>query len=158
MTQTVAQAGAALEHEEAGDDPSDVPALWSAWRWPAATAAIIAAGAHLPVLGEHVREAPYMGVLFAVFSLGVLGLAAALLYADTVRRYMLLAGWSLLAVGTYAASRTVAFPRLERDVGNWSDPWGLLALTAELTVAGCCAAAIRRRWVSRLDALSIQAV
>ena len=122
--------------------------LWSRWRWPASVAAVAACLFHLPVMDEHLSEAPYMGVLFAVFSLVVLGLAAAIQLADTPRRYLLLGSWCLLAVLTYAATRLVAFPQLEHDVGQWIELWGLLAIGAELTAVACCAAALhagRRR-------------
>ena len=45
-------------------------------RWAAAVAACLAAAAHLPVLVDHVREAPYMGILFVVFSLAALAVGA----------------------------------------------------------------------------------
>lgn len=146
MTDT-ARFGAPVEDSETEwPDENEWPAgLWSHWRWPASVGAIVAALAHLPVMADHVQEAPYMGVLFAVFALGALALAAALLLADTTARYVLLGGWCLLAVLAYVATRLVAFPQVEHDVGHWADPWGIAAIAVELTVAACCAAAVRRR-------------
>lgn len=119
-------------HRDPGEQ-DEQPGLWSGWRWPASLLAIAASLMHLPVMDEHLAGAPYMGALFVLFSFIVLGLAAALLLADTAIRYLLLGGWCLLAVLTYLATRSIAFPQLADDVGNWSDPW---ALAAAITAAG----------------------
>jgi hypothetical protein len=130
---------------DAWDEEDWQPGLWSGWRWPAVVGAVAAALVHLPVMADHVQEAPYMGVLFAVFGLVALGLAAALLLADTPVRYALLGVWCLLAVAAYAATRLVALPGLEHDVGHWTDPWGMGAVAVELAVAISCVAALRGR-------------
>lgn len=145
MTGTAHFGHPVLDADDDADEEGWEPGLWSGWRWPASTFAVAASLAHLPVMDEHLQDAPYMAGLFALFSLAVLGLAAALLLADTAVRYVLLGGWCLLAVLVYAATRTVAFPQLQADVGNWVDAWGLVALGAELAVAACCAGALSRR-------------
>ena len=127
------------------DDDFWQPGLWSEWRWPAAVGALAAALAHLPIMGDHVQEAPYVGLLLAALALVGLGLAAALLIADTAVRYVLLGAWSLLAVLAYAATRLVATAQVERGAGDGIYPWAFAAVAAELTVAACCAAAVRRR-------------
>ena len=144
MTETE-QFGPPVAVDHHNDEPDWAPGLLSGWRWPATLLAIVAALAHVPVMGEHVRKAPYMGGLFALFSLTVLGLAAALLLADTALRYALLGGWCALALLTYVATRTIAVPQLADDVGNWTELWGLVSIAAELGVVACCTAAIISR-------------
>ena len=126
------------------DDDSAGASLLSGWRWPAALLGITSVVAHLPVIPEHVREAPYMGALFGVYCLAALALVALLLLADTLTRYVLLALVSATAVLTYVATRLVAFPQLAGDVGSWGDPFGLLAITAEAGTAAACALALAR--------------
>jgi len=118
------------------EDQARTTALWSAWRFPAAAGGLVVAGAHLPVLAEHLREAPYLGVLFTAFSLLVLAAAAALLLYDTLVRYALLGAACLAAVLAYAATRLLAFP--QGDVGNWIEPWGIVAVLSETLTATAC--------------------
>jgi hypothetical protein len=91
--------------------------------------------AHLPVLQEHLREATWMGSLFAAFALACAALAAALALsgAPTLR----IAGGVLCtaAVLTYVATRLVAFPQLGDDVGNWGEPWGVVSVALETLAA-----------------------
>ena len=49
-----------------------------------------------------------------------------------------------LAILGYAATRTVAFPQLADDVGNWLEPLGIVAICSEATVIGFSLAALRR--------------
>lgn len=127
------------------DSATGAPGLFSPWRWVAVGAAVVAAVAHLPVTPEHLHEAPYMGALFAAFALAALAGAAALLLADTAPRYALLGSLCAVAVATYAATRLVAFPQLADDVGNWTDPLGIVSVATELAAAAACALALRQR-------------
>lgn len=125
-----------------GSPPSDQ--VLSGWRWAAVLLAMASVVAHLPVIQEHVRDAPYMGVLFAVYCLAALVAAAALLLAEQRSRYVLLAAVTAAAALTYVLTRLVAFPQLAGDVGHWGDPYGLAALTAEVAAATACVLALRR--------------
>ncbi len=91
MTAVGASPAPALERHEYAL-PTVAQGRSSTWRWPAAASALLAAGAPLPVLPEHLREAPYLGVLLTLVDLAVLGVAAALLLNDTPTRYRTLAG------------------------------------------------------------------
>jgi hypothetical protein len=93
----------------------------------------VAAGlAHLPVAPEHLREAPYLGVLFVVFAVIATALGALL--------WLCPANWAVGSVGmlcgaavvAYAATRLVAFPQISDDVGNWLEPWGVVSVALEL--------------------------
>jgi hypothetical protein len=95
----------------------------------------VAAGlAHLPVTPQHLREAPYMGVLFATFAAVGVVLGAVLLLRPRAR---LANGAGVLcgaAIGAYVATRVVAFPQIGDDVGNWAEPWGVVSVALEAAV------------------------
>jgi hypothetical protein len=94
-------------------------------------AVLLAAAAHLPVIRPHLSEAPYMGVLFVLLTAACVLLAATLISWDSPLIYLLSASTCGLAVLGYAATRLTAFPMLADDVGNWTEPLGLVAVAAE---------------------------
>jgi hypothetical protein len=106
----------------------------SSARWPLAAAAAVAAVAHIPVIGEHLEEAPYMGVLFIVLTAACFALGAAVLVLDSTAVYVASALTCGLAVIGYAATRLVAFPMLADDVGNWFEPLGVASIASEAVV------------------------
>lgn len=92
----------------------------------AVPAALAAAAAHLPVIAPHLSEAPYMGVLFIVFTSACILLGAALISVDAPLIYLasgITCGLGMLA---YVVTRTVALPMLSDDVGNWFEPLGVV--------------------------------
>lgn len=103
-------------------------------RWPVISLLIIAAVAHVPVTVEHLKEAPYMGVLFGMFTVAALLVAGALAAGATSGRYVVAAALCTAAVAAYVATRLVAFPLLSDDVGAWSEPLGLLSVGLETAV------------------------
>ena len=108
-----------------------------------AAAALVAAAAHVPVIGPHLEEAPYMGVLFVVLTVACAALATAVLLRDTVAVYGLAALTCGLAVIGYAATRLVAFPLLADDVGNWLEPLGVVSVLSEVVVVTAAVTALR---------------
>lgn len=113
----------------------------------------MAAVAHIPVIGPHLAEAPYMGVLFLVLTAGCLAIAAAALVGDTTAVYRLATLTCGLAVLGYVATRAVAFPMLADDVGNWLEPLGVVSVASELVVVAAAVSALtsrRRRTVTQL--------
>lgn len=117
----------------------------SRWRWVVAGAALIAAVAHIPVTAPHLREAPYMGVLFILLTVACLALAATLLVADATAVYGAMVVVCGLAIIGYAATRLAAFPQLADDVGNWFEPLGLVSVLSEAVVVVCALLALRAR-------------
>jgi hypothetical protein len=113
--------------------------LRSRARLVAVPAALLAGVAHIPVIGPHLREAPYMGEEFVVLTVACLLLAVALVICDSVAAYGLLAVAAGLAVLGYAATRLVSFPQLADDVGDWAEPLGLVSVAAE---TACVVAAL----------------
>jgi hypothetical protein len=116
------------------------------WRWALTVCAVISAAAHVPVVGEHLLEAPYMGEEFIVLIVGCLLIGAAALICDSVALYLLAVIACGLAITGYAATRIVAFPRLADDVGNWFEPLGVVSISAEaaVVVIALCALAVGR--------------
>jgi len=119
------------------------PPLQSPLRWGVAIAAITAAGAHIPIIPDHLHEAPYMGTLFVLLTLACLGLATVVMVHDIPLVYLAAATVCGLAILGYAATRTVAFPQLADDVGDWLEPLGIVAICSEATVVSLSLAALR---------------
>jgi hypothetical protein len=103
----------------------------SAWRWPAAAAALVTVAAHLPVTASHLREAPYIGWSFVALEVTLSVVALGLLLSDRTPVWWAAGTIPALAVLAYAVTRTVPLPQMADDVGNWTQPLGLVALTAE---------------------------
>jgi hypothetical protein len=103
-------------------------------RWAMAGAAFVAAVAHVPVIGPHLDEAPYMGVLFVVLTVGCAAIGLMALVRDTTAVYALAVLTCGLAVLGYVATRMVAFPMLADDVGNWLEPLGVVSVLSESAV------------------------
>jgi hypothetical protein len=106
----------------------------SGWRWVLSGAAAASAVAHVPVIEPHLSEAPYMGALFVVFTAICLVISSAALSRDTTALYSGAAVICGLGILSYVATRSVAFPQLQDDVGNWTEPLGMVSVLAEALV------------------------
>ena len=107
----------------------------SPWRWPAAALAVTIAAAHVPVTGVHLAEAPYIGWSFIALEVAAVALACALVVRDTRLAWTFAAVLPILAILGYALTRSVPLPQIGDDVGNWTEPLGVLALTVEALLA-----------------------
>lgn len=112
-------------------------ALHHPLRFPTIVLLIVAGAAHIPVTPEHLKEAPYIGYLFLALTVVCFALALILLRYDTPAVWAVVVVVSLAAVLAYVVSRMVALPEIADDVGNWTEPLGLLSITSE-----CAAAAL----------------
>ncbi|HET6877403.1 MAG TPA: hypothetical protein VFH38_07725 [Jatrophihabitans sp.] len=115
----------------------------SRWRWLLVPTLLAAAAAHLPVIPEHLAEAPYMGALFITLSAGCVILAATLISFDSTLVYALAITTCALAITGYLATRMVAFPMLADDVGNWTEPLGVVSISVEFVALLAAATAVR---------------
>jgi len=97
-----------------------------------AAALTASAAAHLPVLADHLHEAPWLGWLFVSFIAASLALGVVVLVRQLSWVVPAAAGLSGSAIAVYAASRLIPFPQMGDDVGDWFDPWGLVAVAAEV--------------------------
>lgn len=116
----------------------------SGWRWLVVAGTVAAAAAHVPEIGSHLVEAPYMGVAFVVLTGACLALAAAALAMDSDLVYVLAELSCGLAIAGYIVTRLVAFPLLASDVGNWLEPLGVVSVLAEGVVVGAAMAQLCR--------------
>lgn len=116
------------------------------WRMVVVFAVVVAAVAHIPVIGPHLDEAPYMGALFILLTSACLLLAIAALIRDGAAVYLLVVLTCGLAIVGYVATRLVAFPMLADDVGNWLEPLGVVSICSEsVAVAAAIGALAKRR-------------
>jgi hypothetical protein len=122
----------------APDQPADVI------RWGIIALLLLAALAHIPVVPDHLREAPYMGVLFILFSIAAFAVATVLAARPSRVWYLVAVVLSAAAVAAYVATRLIAFPELADDVGAWTEPLGLVSISAESLAALLGLAALRQ--------------
>ena len=108
-------------------------------------AVAVAAVAHVPVIGPHLEEAPYMGVLFIVFTAVCLALGAAMAATSQTWAYRSAVVLCGSAVVVYVATRLVAFPQLSDDVGNWFEPLGVVSVVSETAVVALAMVTLIRR-------------
>ena len=103
----------------------------SSWRWPAAAAALVTVAAHVPITRTHLHEAPYVGWSFVALEVVLTLVAIGLVTSDRPLVWWVAGVVPALAMLAYAVTRSVALPQIGDDVGNWAEPLGLVALTAE---------------------------
>ncbi len=128
--------------------------LHSPWRLGAAAGAFVAAIAHIPVISEHLEEAPYMGVLFVLLTIACVILSVALLIRDAPAIYLAAAAICTTAVLGYCATRLVPFPQLADDVGTWLEPLGVIAVASEALVVASTWLALARYQTARRSSLA----
>jgi hypothetical protein len=103
----------------------------TAMRWAVITLLFVASMAHIPLIPEHLGEAPYMGVLFIAFSVTTFGLATMLAVRPALGWYLVVLVLCTAGICAYVATRLVAFPQLADDVGAWTEPLGIVSIAAE---------------------------
>ena len=125
-------------------EPTTSPAQWCA-----SLLLLIAAGTHVPLIVEHLEEAPYVGWLFIALAVTCVVLALAIVRVDHASVWALSGLTCLAAVMAFLASRTVGLPQIGDDVGNWTDPLGFPAMAAEALMVVLASVHLQQRSVSR---------
>ncbi|MGI9158021.1 MAG: hypothetical protein ACR2FG_15550 [Marmoricola sp.] len=119
--------------------------LHSPLRWFGAVLLLVTAAVHVPMVPEHLEEAPYIGALFiALAVVGVL-LAVLLVLRDTPAVWAVSGIVALLAVVAFLVSRTMGLPQIGDDIGSWGEPLGFPALVAETLAALAALVALQHR-------------
>jgi hypothetical protein len=103
------------------------------------------AGTHIPLVRMHLDEAPYIGVLFILLSAVSIVLAVGVAVWDTRLMWLATGVVGALAVVAFFASRTVGLPQIGDDVGNWTEPLGLLSILSEAAVVAVAELWLRLR-------------
>jgi hypothetical protein len=124
-------------------------------RWVAAALLLVTAGAHVPLVREHLEEAPYIGWGFIVLIVASVGLAVGIALTDDVRAWMLGAGVCLVALVAFLVSRTVGLPQIGDDVGNWTEAMGFPAVTAEVLMVVLSLTELRHRRTAQVASNSV---
>ncbi len=88
----------------------------------------------MPLISEHLEEAPYIGVLFILLAIVCAVLAVLVVVADTTLVWVASAVVTALALAGFLLSRTVGLPQIGDDIGNWTEPLGFPAVGAEALV------------------------
>jgi hypothetical protein len=130
--------------------------LHSPLRWVAAVLLLATAATHVPLVPGHLKEAPYIGMLFLALSAASLTLAVLVVLADTSVVWAAVGVMTLLAVIAFLASRTVGLPMIGDDVGNWTEPLALPAVAAEVSALLAAAAVLRPSASSHRHAYAIR--
>ncbi len=122
----------------------------TATHWGSSSLLLVAAATHVPLVAEHLEEAPYVGVLFLALIVTCTALAVLLLVHESRSAWWLSGVVCLLAVMAFLASRTVGLPQLADDVGLWTEPMGVPALVSETLVVALAAAHLIRAHAGEL--------
>jgi MFS superfamily sulfate permease-like transporter len=111
----------------------------------AAALLLVTGGAHVPLIREHLHEAPYIGWGFVLLSLTCLVLATWLWLSDSTTAWLLSGVVCTAALLAFVASRTIGLPQIGDDVGNWTEPMGFPAVASEALVAILAITRLRSR-------------
>jgi hypothetical protein len=109
--------------------------LGSKWVPAVIAASVIAGLAHVPVTGQHLEEAPYIGVLFVLLEIASLVLAIGLMIVPSRAVLLATAAVGALAILAFVVSRSVGLPQIGDDIGNWTEPLAVVSVAAELIMA-----------------------
>jgi hypothetical protein len=122
---------------------------------PSSPVAAIAAGLSLAVVaihwidqgGMHLKTPTYLGIGYLLLEVAGLAAAAMLLSRLTRQGWALALGVAAAPLLGYTLSRGIGLPAATDDVGNWTEPLGLLSLVVEamlLILAGTMVLRSRR--------------
>ncbi|MBO0844933.1 MAG: hypothetical protein J2P22_05900 [Nocardioides sp.] len=113
-------------------------------QWCASFLLLVAAGTHIPLIRDHLAEAPYVGWLFILLSVVCIALAVVIVLVDSASVWLVSGAVCFGAVVAFLASRTVGLPQIGDDVGNWSEPLWVPAVASEVLMVALAVAHLRR--------------
>ncbi|WP_336048106.1 hypothetical protein [Streptomyces sp. CA2R101] len=100
-------------------------------RGAGAVCALSSAVLHLILVPAHLEEKPYIGILFLIGGLALVGVTVGLIHHNPAPAW--LAG-TLISIGMivgFTLSRTIGLPGGYKENG-WEPPYGLLSMIAEI--------------------------
>lgn len=77
------------------------------------------------------KDTPYLGTAFLLLTLACIGLAIGLLVSDRPAVWILVSAVSGVTITGYIFTRTVSTFFDDQDVGDWSEPLGMVSLLVE---------------------------
>lgn len=89
---------------------------------------------HVLDLPGKLEEVPYLGVMYIVVILLAGFLVHRVIMGATKRDYLAAAALAAAVIVGFVINRTVGMPGATDDIGNWSEPLGLLSLVIEAWV------------------------
>src|SRR4051794_22108282 len=136
--------------EDSRPEGTDSQSTTSPSQWCASVLLLIAAGTHVPLIPDHLEEAPYVGWSFIALTIVCVLLAVLIVVVDHPSVWAIAGLTCLGAAVAFLASRTVGLPEIGDDVGNWTEPLGFPAVASEVLMALLASVHLRsRRSVSR---------
>lgn len=150
--------GAPAPHWEGPRRSGEEPLGWrqalvSPVRYVVAALLLVIAAAHLLVVEDQFERAIYLGILFTVIAAGSLGLAGLLAWRDNRITWLLVGLIAEVAVAVFVIGRTVGLPEVTDDIGRWTEPMGVLAVSIAVAVLAMAGWAMSRnrsapRWTN----------
>lgn len=107
---------------------------------------------HVLQLPDAFRAVDYLGVLFIIAIVLALGLAALLTRMSNEPIWLATGALAVLLLVGYVLSRTSGLPGFTDDVGEWSEPLGLVSLVFEGLLVLLSAAVLASPHVRRAQA------
>lgn len=98
---------------------------------------------HVMDLPGKLEEVPYLGVMYIIVILLAGFLVHRVLSGATKRDYVAAAALAAAVIVGFVINRTVGMPGATDDIGNWSEPLGLLSLVIESWVVYSALSAAR---------------
>jgi len=98
---------------------------------------------HVMDLPGKLDEVPYLGVMYIIVILLAGFLVHRVLSGATKRDYFAAAALAAAVIVGFVINRTVGMPGATDDIGNWSEPLGLLSLVIESWVVYIALSAAR---------------
>ena len=89
---------------------------------------------HILDLPGKLEEVPYLGVMYIFVILFSGFLVHRVMSGATKRDYLAAAGLAAAVIVGFVINRTIGMPGATDDIGNWSEPLGLLSLVIEAWV------------------------
>lgn len=100
-------------------------------KYPSLVLLAVIGWVHLKDIPDKLTETPYMGWMYILLVAGCAAAGAWILSSHWRFGYILGSIISLGSILGYTLTRTIGLPKATEDIGNWTEPAGIIALLAE---------------------------